>query len=235
VAGAAKPAAVLDIGGRRVPVRLRRHGRARRIVLRLERDGQGIVVTLPKRVPEAEGVAWARNQETWIARRLANLPERREFHDGAVIPFAGEEHVIRHHAEARRGVWREAGAIMVSGRAEHLSRRVHDWLRRQAREQLTVRVGEAAASLDARPGRITVRDTRSRWGSCASNGNLSFCWRLILAPPFVLDYVVAHEVAHLIEPNHGPAFWRTVAAINPDTERARAWLRENGEALHFYG
>ena len=119
----AEAAHVLDIDGRPVPVRLRRNGRARRIVLRLEKDGDGVVVTLPKWVPEAEGVAWAVKQSGWIAERLAGVPDRTPFADGAVIPFEGTDHVIRHAPGARRGVWRDADAIFVSGRPEHLARR----------------------------------------------------------------------------------------------------------------
>ncbi len=232
---AARPATVLDIAGRSVPVRLRRNGRARRIVLRIEKDGDGVVVTLPKRVPEAEGIAWAHKQRDWIAERLAQIPVRTAFADGAVIPFAGTDHVIRHVPGARRGVWPEDGEIYVSGRPEHLARRVTDWLRREARARLTAQTARASERLGMKHGRITVRDTRSRWGSCASSGNLNFSWRLIMAPAFVLDYVVAHEVAHLKEPHHGPAFWRTVAELDPDAERGRTWLSKHGEALHFIG
>jgi len=232
---ASEPADILSIDGRTVPVRLRRNGRARRIVLRIDKDGDGVVVTLPSRVPADEGIAWAHKQKTWIAERLAKLPARIPFADGAVIPFAGDDHIIRHAPGSRRGVWREDGTIFVSGRPEHLSRRVGDWLRRQARDRLVAQAGVLAGQLGMAHGRITVRDTRSRWGSCSSTGNLNFCWRLILAPADVLDYVVAHEVAHLKEPHHGPAFWQTVAILDRHADKARRWLREHGEQLHFFG
>lgn len=231
----AEPAAILDIDGRPVPVRLRRNGRARRIILRLQKDGDGVVVTLPKWATEAEGLAWAGKQTAWIADRLSAAPGRTPFADGAVIPFEGEDHVIRRVPGARRGVWREDGEIRVSGQPEHLARRVGDWLKKEARARLSERAADAAARLGMRHGRIAVRDTRSRWGSCAANGNLNFCWRLILAPAFVLDYVVAHEVAHLREPHHGPGFWETVAALDRNADAGRRWLREHGEALHFIG
>ncbi|MEK9725935.1 MAG: YgjP-like metallopeptidase domain-containing protein, partial [Rhodospirillaceae bacterium] len=129
----ADPAVLLDIDGRPVLVRLRRNARARRIVLRIAPDGDGVVVTLPRGVPEAEGVAWAGRQTGWIATRLDRVPDRMPFADGVVIPFEGADHVIRHAPGARRGVWREAGEIRVSGRPEHLPRRVADWLRKEAR------------------------------------------------------------------------------------------------------
>jgi len=231
----AEPVAILDIDGRPVPLRLRRNGRARRILLRLDKQGDGVVVTLPKWVPEVEGIAWAEKQVAWIANRISALPTRTPFSDGAVIPFEGEDHVIRHIPNARRGVWREAGEIRVSGQPEHLARRVRDWLKKEASARLSEQTALASERLGLQHGRITVRDTRSRWGSCASNGNLSFCWRLILAPAFVLDYVVAHEVAHLKEPHHGASFWETVAELDSSVDAGRKWLRQHGETLHFIG
>ncbi len=231
----AEPTTILDINGRPVPVRLRRNGRARRILLRLDNHGDGVIVTLPKGVPEAEGVAWAEKQAAWVASRLSAMPMRTLFSKGAVIPFEGEGHVIRHTPDARRGVWREPGEICVSGQPEHLARRVRDWLKKEARMRLSEQSADASKRLGLKHGRITIRDTRSRWGSCASNGNLSFCWRLILAPAFVLDYVVAHEVAHLKEPHHGASFWETVAMLDSNMDAGRTWLRQYGETLHFIG
>ena len=228
-----EPAVILEINGRPVPVRVRRNGRARRILLRLDNHGDGVIVTLPKWVPEAEGVAWAEKQAAWVASRLSAMPTRTQFSNGAVIPFEGEDHVIRHIPGARRGVWREIGEIRVSGQSEHLARRVRDWLKKEARVRLSEQTADASKRLGLKHGRITIRDTRSRWGSCASNGNLSYCWRLILAPAFVLNYVVAHEVAHLKEPHHGASFWETVAVLDPNMDEGRKWLREHGETLHF--
>jgi len=127
------------------------------------------------------------------------------------------------------------GTICVSGRAEHLARRVRDWLKREARAVLTDEALAKAARLGHAVKRIGVRDTRSLWGSCAASGAISFCWRLILAPDFVRDYVVAHEVAHLVEKNHGLRFWRLVATLTDEMAAARAWLKRHGEALHRLG
>lgn len=230
-----EPAVILEINGRPVPVCVRRNSRARRILLRLDNHGDGVIVTLPKWVPEAEGVAWAEKQVAWIASRLSAKPTRTPFSNGAVIPFEGEDHVIRHIPDARRGVWREIGEIRVSGQSEHLARRVRDWLKKEARVRLSEQTADASKRLGLKHGRITIRDTRSRWGSCASNGNLSYCWRLILAPAFVLNYVVAHEVAHLKEPHHGASFWETVAVLDSNMDEGRKWLRQHGETLHFIG
>jgi hypothetical protein len=118
---------------------------------------------------------------------------------------------------------------------EHLARRVRDWFRSEARARIGVLVRDKAAVLGQTPGRITVRDTKSRWGSCSHDGNLSFCWRLVMAPASVLDYVVAHEIAHLAEHNHGPEFWRLVGTLTADVGGGRAWLKRNGGRLHRIG
>ena len=140
----AEPTTILDINGRPVPVRLRRNGRARRILLRLDNHGDGVIVTLPKGVPEAEGVAWAEKQAVWVASRLSAMPTRTLFSKGAVIPFEGKGHVIRHTPDARRGVWRESGEIRVSGQPEHLARRVRDWLKKEARMRLSEQSADAS-------------------------------------------------------------------------------------------
>lgn len=235
----AKRGHTLDIDGRRVPVRLRRNSRARRLILRADaaRHGgeAGVVVTLPVGVAEREALEWAGTQSAWIARHLDKLPERVPFADGARVPVLGAEHVIRHQPTARRGVWAADGVIYVSGREEHLPRRVADWFKAQARTRIAALVTDKAGRLGVDHGRISIRDTKSRWGSCAHGGNLNFSWRLVLAPEFVFDYVVAHEVAHLREHNHGPAFWRLVEGLTAEAERARTWLRRSGPALHRYG
>ena len=225
----------IQIKGLSIPVRFRRKDSARRIILRLDSKGEGVIVTLPTWASEAEGLSWAEQQKNWIADRIDALPKRIAFSDGAEIPFEGTNYIIRHFPNARRGVWRENGEIRVSGYPEYIARRVQDWLRKEAKARLVERTTYVSQLLKVKPRKVSVRDTRSRWGSCALNGNISYSWRLILAPKFVLDYVVAHEVAHLKEHNHGPVFWKTVAMLEPDFNRARRWLREQGETLHFIG
>ena len=228
----------LEFDGRRVPVTLRRNPRARRIILRIDGQGDGgdgVAVTLPRGVSAAEGLALVREKADWVLERLSELGPRVTFADGAVVPLGGTDHLIRHVPGRRGVVRREGGEILVAGRIEHLGRRVRDWFRAQARSEIGPRVREKAARLGRAWGRVTIRDTKSRWGSCSADGNLSFCWRLVMAPETVLDYVVAHEVAHLAEANHGTKFWRLVDGLTADADGAREWLRENGEALHRYG
>jgi predicted metal-dependent hydrolase len=225
----------LMIDGCRVPVTLRVRPRARNLVLRLDARTGGAVVTLPPGVPPEDGFALARRRGAWILERLVALPQRVPFAEGAVIPYLGADHRVRHLEGTRGAVWRANGEIHVAGRVEHLPRRLTDWLRAEARRETGQRAHDYAGRLGLAPGRITVRDTRSRWGSCAADGGLSFCWRLILAPEPVLDYVVAHEVAHLMAMDHGPRFWRTVERLVPDVSAPRAWLKRHGASLQRYG
>lgn len=232
--------AFIEVGGTEIPVEFRRNAQAKKIILRLnpaKKAGHpdGVVVTLPYGVDEQEGLRFAEASEDWICARLLTLPEKINFADGMEIPFRGEPHTICHAPGARRGVWREDDQIRVSGARSHLPRRVEDWLRKEAKRRFSQLVNEKAPLRHLTPGRVTVRDTRSRWGSCASNGNLSFSWRLILAPDFVIDYVVAHEVAHLEEHNHSPDFWLVVDHLTPHTKPAKSWLKVHGEKLHRYG
>jgi len=230
---------LLLLDGRPVAVRVRRSSRAKRMILRIVHDEEALLLTLPTGVTREAGLDFVRRQQTWIQQRLSKLPDRVPFAEGAKLPLLGEEHEIRHAPEERRGVWREAGCLCVSGKAEHLPRRVSDYLREEARKLLRTRAREKWASLPAgtaRPlRRVAVRDTSSRWGSCSSQGNLNFSWRLIFAPEPVFDYVVAHEVAHLVHMNHSPAFWQLNDSLTPDMHYARQWLRSQGARLLRYG
>jgi predicted metal-dependent hydrolase len=132
-------------------------------------------------------------------------------------------------------VRRENGVVTAPGAPEHLARRVTDFLKAEARREIALRTRAKAASLGKPVTAITIRDTKSRWGSCNSAGRIAFSWRLIMAPEFVLDYVVAHEVAHLAELNHGVRFWRLCASLTEaDPKAARAWLKRHGPELHSY-
>jgi predicted metal-dependent hydrolase len=225
----------LDVEGRLIPVRLRRSVQARRMSLRLDAKTDSLVLVLPGRTPVREGERFIQDHREWVRVRMARLPPRLPFADGASVPLLGVEHQIRHRPDMRRGVWLEDGAICVSGDSAFLIRRVGDFLKEEARREIVPRAQEKALQIDTSIRRITLRDTRSRWGSCSSTGDLAFCWRLIFAPAWVLDYVVAHEVAHLRELNHSVRFWRLLAQLSPDAARAKAWLKIHGTGLHRYG
>ena len=222
------------------PVRLRRHRQARRYTLRIQATSREVILTIPPRGTVKEASTFAQKHGGWIAARLGRLPEAAPFADGAILPLRGVPHRIAHRGGARGTVWTEIGPggeplLCVAGRAPHIDRRIGDFLRHEAKRDLQEASRRYADQLGLTFHRLTVRDQSSRWGSCSTTGLLSFSWRLILAPSQVLDYLAAHEVAHLIEMNHSPKFWRLVQRICPDHERAKAWLDAHGADLHRYG
>ena len=219
-----------------LPVTFLRSARARRASLRVDPAGRRIVLTAPVRMARTTAVDFAHAQAGWIAARLKRLPERRPFADGAFVPLFGTPHRICHRADRRGTAWREGNEIHVAGRPEHLPRRLKDWLTAELRDRLIPLVHAKALRVQRPVRRITVRDTRSRWGSCGPDGAMSFSWRLVFAPPEVLDYLAAHEVAHLVHHNHGPRFWALARELcDGPIEAPQAWLKANGESLLQYG
>lgn len=177
-------------------------------------------------------MAFAREKEAWIRAALAEQPAVRAMGLGTQVPLEGRLVPIRPGtARVPRLV---EGALEVPGDPAQVAARVAAYLKVLARARLTAACDAHAAALGRRYARLTLRDTRSRWGSCAPDGSLMFSWRLIMAPPAVLDYVAAHEVAHLAEMNHSPAFWAVVARLMPDYAAPRAWLKRHGQDLHGY-
>jgi hypothetical protein len=221
--------------GRTITVPIRRDRRARRITIHIDASIGGAKIVMPAYAAIADAKAAVREHEEWLLDRLSKLPPRILFDDGAVIPFRGVSHCIRHVPGVRGTVERANGEIRVFGRPEHIARRVTDWLKAEAQQVISPICLAKADRIDRRVRRVAIRGQRSRWGSCGANGHLSFNWRLILAPDSVLDYVVAHEVAHLLEMNHSPAFWRVVRRLTADMETSREWLNRKGQQLYRYG
>jgi len=226
---------MMNFETRKVPVVFQQNTRAQRIIMRLDYGAARIVVVLPKRTSRQEGKRFALSNKDWIEERLHQLADPVPFRHGAVIPFLGVPHRIRHHATARGVVWCEDGEIHVAGLEEHLPRRVHDWLKAEAKREIESRARAKAELIGKKIKKISIRDTKSRWGSCTNEGELAFSWRLVLTPKHVLDYVIAHEVAHLREMNHGPRFWKLCGEICRSINPAREWLEEYGTHLYRYG
>lgn len=224
---------ILD--GRRVPLTIRRSSRSGRMSLRINEQDGSVVLTLPQHLAAARGLEFAMSRSDWLSARLAALPSGVPFEDGTLLPFLGIPHRLRHDPAGRRGVWLGDGEIHVAGNAEYFARRLTDWLKREARREIVERAVPMAANVGRPLGEVRVRDQRSRWGSCNARGDLSFSWRLVLAPANVLAYVVAHEVGHLVQMNHSPAFWNVVDGLVADGREARLWLKRNGARLHRYG
>lgn len=224
------------------PVQIRRSPRARRFALKVDEAKRAAILTLPADASVNEALSFANRHVAWLQKRLMAIPPSVPFADGAVLPIRGLNHQIRFagRKQSHGVVWTDPNnadkpLINVAGDESHAPRRLKDWLKGEARKDVSARVGWHAKQLNLNPKRISVRDQTTRWGSCSSSGSLSFSWRLILAPHFVLDYVAAHEVAHLEEMNHGKAFWQLVYKTMPRTDEARRWLKCHGTALHRYG
>jgi predicted metal-dependent hydrolase len=221
-------------------VRLRRHRQARRYTLRIQAARREVVLTLPSRGSIKEATAFAGKHGAWIAARLGRLPQPVSFEHGAVVPLRGVPHRIVHRPGARGTVWTEPDGkgqhlLCVAGDAAHTARRLTDFFKRELRRDVERASRRYAHQLGVSIKRVAVRDQVSRWGSCSTSGVLSYSWRLIFAPPYVLDYIAAHEVAHLVEMNHSPRFWRLVERLYPELRRAKAWLDVHGKDLHRYG
>lgn len=213
-----------------VEVHLKRTARARRISLRVSSLDGRVTLTLPPHVPERVACAFAEEKARWISEAVGRVAEPVAVSPGASIPVEGEE--IRLVGGPGRSAKLDGGMLSVPGSRAGIA--AEAFLKTLARDRLAMAVDRHAAALGREPGRITLRDPRSRWGSCSAQGNLMFSWRLAMAPPPVLDYVAAHEVAHLAHMDHSSAFWTAVARLFPDHAAQRQWLRRDGQALHRY-
>jgi predicted metal-dependent hydrolase len=229
----------IDLGGSTVPVELRIRDNARRMILRIDRRTGNPALTVPRGVGRLRAERFLLDHAGWLAARLKAYPERVGFQPDAVIPLRGEPHRIV-HCLPFRGTTRIEGdtdekRLLVHGDPAQLAARVERFLRAEAARDLAEAVARHAGALGVSYGRISVKDTRSRWGSCSARGDLAFSWRLILAPPHVLDYLAAHEIAHRLEMNHSTRYWRHVARIFPAFRDAEAWLSRHGASLHHFG
>jgi len=222
---------LVPVQGALASVAFRRSPRASKISLRIDATQGGVVITLPMRASRRAGLSLLQTHEAWVAEKLAALPSALPFTAGATVPVCGIPHIITPVSHGQGGAWIEGGKIYVTGSPEFLARRVTDCLKRLARQRLTALTAEKSRLGGLAPKCVRVKDTRTRWGSCAPDRTLAFCWRLILAPDFVQDYVVGHEVAHLRHMNHGRNFWALTESLTPHRQAATAWLGTNGQAL----
>lgn len=223
------------VAGRTLPLRIVENERARRLTLRIDAGGQGLRVTVPPGLRSGEVEKFLHRHQGWLEQRLAKVPERPQVRPGIKIPFRGVPHLIVHEPGKRGTVAvgndGSAPCLVVHGERLHLPRRIADFLKREAKREIEVLVARHTAAVGRKAAAIRFRDTTSRWGSCTADGTLSFSWRIMMAPAPVINYLVAHEVAHLKEMNHGPKFWKLCGELCPDTERCKAWLKRNGGAL----
>ncbi len=228
---------LLAVEGLDFPIRVRINRRAKRLILKVEpTDGQVTLVS-PSKHALKQAKTFVAKERQWIKTKLDRLPEGITFAPGTCLTVHGQEVTLTHAPDAKRGVWLDEpnGALMVSGDLAFFSRRVTDYLKRSARTVFGELTTHYTKVLDLPPVKITVRDPKTRWGSCSQSGTLSFSWRLILAPRNVMDYVAAHECTHLIHLNHSRKFWSKLGEIFPGYQEADDWLSLHGSELHRFG
>jgi predicted metal-dependent hydrolase len=228
-----------EVAGRSLPLRIVENDRATRLTLRIAAGGKGLRITVPPGISQREVDRFLERHTGWLEQRLSKLPDQPQVRPGIKVPVRGVPHLIIHEpgkrgmAEAARS--EDGPVLIVHGDRRFLPRRVADFLKREARREIEDLVAKHTAAVGRRAKSVRFKDTTSRWGSCTSDGSLSFSWRIAMAPGTVIDYLVAHEVAHLIEMNHGPKFWKLCRELCPRTDEAKAWLKRNGSALQAIG
>ncbi|SMC89346.1 M48 family metallopeptidase [Rhizobium sp. RU36D] len=227
---------VLDVDGRAMPLTVTKNPRATRLTLRIEPGGRGLKLTVPPGLKDREVNDFLDRHQGWLRVRLAKFSADNAIRPGGEILFRGIPHRIVHTGELRgltQAIDSEVGHILsVGGLEEHMGRRIATFFKKEARKDLETYVAIHTKAIGKPAKSLTLKDTRSRWGSCSWEGNLSFSWRIVMAPPGVINYLAAHEVAHLKEMNHGPGFWSLCERLCPDMEEAKRWLKRHGSALH---
>ena len=228
-------AELIQLDDPEISVAIRRSKQARRLTLTVPHDGGPPRVTAPPRVAVSEIRMFLLRQGDWLRQAIDRAPAPEVVQIGGKLPVAGQMLEIVERTGVRRPPFVDASRLVIQGGdPAAAAKRIEVWLKEVARAALTPIAEDCAEAVGGRIGKITMRDTKGRWGSCSSDGNLNFSWRLAMAPLAVLDYVAAHEAAHLIEMNHGPRFWALVEDLRPDWRDQRAWLRKEGGALHRY-
>ena len=240
----------LDIGGRVLPVEVRINRRARRYIIRADSLRGVVQLTVPSKRSIPSAMRFAKERASWIEACLDEGPRAISFCENLIFPFRGVDHRLVHQPGELRLRTKLVPAqdvqdahiegdpypkLLVGGEASHINRRVTDWLRREARKVLTARTDFYCQRLEVKRGKIRIGDTKSRWGSCSADGTIAYSWRLILCPPEILDYVVAHECTHLIHLDHSAAFWRRLASLDVDARAAKRWFDKNGAELFAWG
>ncbi len=208
--------------------------RAKKLTLRIDSKERLPVLTIPRYCSQKKAIEFVENHRLWIKESLARLPEHKPFENGETISLFGKDVTITHAPERRLGAKIEDGRLLVSGDIEFLHRRVKDFIKKKAQSEFLRRSNKYAKKLGETINGVTIKDTKSRWGSCSSLNNLNYNWRIALAPDFVINYLMAHEVAHLRHPDHSQRFWHCVAGLCPDYTEGESWLKRHGKDLYLY-
>jgi predicted metal-dependent hydrolase len=226
----------LLIEGRSLPLVVRETRKAKRYTLRLRPEAAGeVVLTLPRYYSKKHVLGFIEQSKPWLAKQIAKRTPKLAYVDGMVLPIFGKQYELRHKSSGSFRSWWGNDHLLIHSPTDKFEHFVQKSLHQVAKQFLRERTTHYANQLSKSVNRISLKDTRSRWGSCTADGNISYSWRLIFAPEQVADYVCAHEVAHLVELNHSLKFWKIVEEFCPDYQIFRQWLRQNGKSLFQYG
>ncbi len=220
--------------GLEIQIALRPNSRARRLSLRYDAIAGQMRLSFPTRISITKLQSFVASHEDWILKQLQKHPDKQNLQHGDEIQILGQTYQIYHHADRLRGLTEcIENEIHIYGEASQINRKLTQYLKKQAKEEIQKRAHDKAAHINKKVGTVSIKDTRSRWGSCSSEGNLSFSWRLIMAPDDVFDYVIAHEVAHLQHMDHSSDFWALCDQLTPNMVMAKNWLKHHSQPLYI--
>lgn len=207
---------------------------AKRLTLRIDAKERIPVLSIPPRCSSTRAVDFVNQHREWIAESLTKIPIAKSFEDGETISILGKTYVICHSPQSRRGVYIEENILYVSGAKEFLHRRICDYIKKAAKKEFLMISQQLANKINCQVKSVSIKDTKSRWGSCSSLDNINYNWRIALAPDFVIYYLIAHEVSHLKHPDHSKNFWQCVKNLDPHCAEGRHWLKTKGKELYLY-
>ena len=205
-----------------------------KLTLKIDEKERIPVLAVPRFCSRKQAVEFVNNHIDWIVNSLNKLPELKYFADGETFLLFGEKVTVKHCPEARRGVWLDNNLLMVSGAKEFVHRRVKDYIKARAGDEFYARSLSLAQKIGQKLIGVSIKDTTSRWGSCSTLNHINYSWRIALAPDYVIDYLMAHEVSHLRHHDHSEEFWSCVASLCPEWSNGRIWLKRYGKTLYSY-
>lgn len=207
---------------------------AKRLTLRIDAKERLPILTIPHRCSAKRAIEFVELHRAWLEENLEKIPVAKRFENGEIISIMGKEYTINHCPQKRCGVLIDENNLIVSGSKEFLHRRICDFIKKNAKEELYKKSKILAAKIGCHVNSVSIKDTKSRWGSCSSLENINYNWRISLAPKYVIDYLVAHEVSHLLHQDHSREFWQCVKKLCPNAAKGRLWLKNHGKELYMY-
>ncbi len=213
---------------------IKKSAQAKKLTLRIDSKERKPVLTLPKRYSQKKAIEFVSLHKSWIEECLQKLPPSKKFEPEESISLMGKKYILQHCPEKRCGAKIEEDKIIVSGAREFFHRRVCDFCKKTAAKELLKKTKQMAKKIGCHVNHVTIKDTKSRWGSCSSLDNINYNWRIVLAPEFVIDYLIAHEVSHLLHQNHSSDFWDCVYQLYAKAPEGKEWLKAHGKELYIY-